>query len=80
MKQVIKNHAIGNLPPPPGNVIGREQFSKPLSEGKVTCRLVHLTFGLENKLGFDVAIFIPAETNTFKSPFPTIVQSECLGG
>lgn len=74
MKQIIEHYAIGHLPPPPGNVTGRELFSNSLLEAKVTCRFVHLTFGPENKLGFDVAIFIPTDTNTFKSPFPMIVQ------
>jgi len=74
MKQVIENYAIGHLPPPPGNVIGRELLSKSLLEGKLTCRLVHLSFGPENKLGFDLALFIPTKTNAFESPFPTIVQ------
>lgn len=74
MKQIIEHYAIGHQPPPPGNVSGRELMSQTMSDGQVTCRLVHLSFGPESKLGLDVAIFIPAETNTFKTLFPTIVQ------
>lgn len=75
MKQIIAHYAIGHLPPPPGNLTGQELFCKILLAGEVQCRFVHLSFGPENKLGFDAAIFIPvAETNGFKPPFPTIVQ------
>ena len=38
-------------------------------DGKVTFRLVHLAFGPGEKLGFDVAIFVPADTDSFKA-FP----------
>lgn len=74
MKQIIAYYAIGHAPPPPGNVSGRDLFSKTVMDGQVTCRVVHLRFGPEGKLGFDLNIFIPAETEAFKAPFPTIVQ------
>jgi (4-O-methyl)-D-glucuronate---lignin esterase len=74
MKQIIEYYAIGHSPPPPGNVIGHELLSKTVLAGKVTCRLVHLTFGPENKLGFDTAIFVPTKMTAGKPPFPTIVQ------
>jgi hypothetical protein len=74
MKQILEHYALGHRPPPPGNVKGREIQFKSLADGKVTYRLVHLTFGPEDKLGFDVAIFVPAESATAKAPFPTIVQ------
>lgn len=74
MKRIIQHHAIGHAPPPPGNGVAHELFSKPLAEGKVTCRFVHLAFGPDHQLGFDVAIFIPATTHTSQAVFPTIVQ------
>ncbi len=74
IKQILEYYALGHRPPPPGNVVGRELQSKKLLDGKVAFRLMHLAFGPEEKLGFDVAIFIPAETDTLKAPFPTIVQ------
>ena len=74
MKQILEYYALGRRPPPPGNVVGRELQTKQLMDGKVTFRLVHLAFGPEEKLGFDVAMFIPADTEKFKAPFPTIVQ------
>jgi hypothetical protein len=73
MKPIIEHSAIGHAPPPPGNVTGHELKSKMLAGG-VTYRLIHLTFGPREKLGLDISIFLPAETNGIKAPFPTIVQ------
>ena len=67
MKQVLEYYALGHRPPPPGNVAGRELQSKQLLDGKATYRLVHLTFGPKQSLGFDLAVFIPAEGERFKT-------------
>ena len=40
------------------------------ADGTVKYRLVHLKFGPEEKLGFDIAIFTPAKGG----PFPTIIN------
>ena len=74
MKQILEDYAIGHMPPPPGNVKGLELQSKTLMEGKVTFRLVRLTFGPSEKLGFDIAVFIPAQTGAIKPPYPAIIQ------
>lgn len=74
MKRIIEYYALGHAPPPPGNVTGSELASRSIAEGKVTCRIAHLSFGPEAKLGFDVNIFIPAERDEIKPPYPTIVQ------
>ena len=74
MKTILEYYALGHAPPPPGNVTGRELLSRPVMDGKASGRLVHLTFGPEGKLGFDIAIFTPAESDVVKAPFPTIVQ------
>ena len=74
MKQIIAYYALGHAPPPPGNVTGHELLSIKVMDGKVTCRFVHLSFGPGEKLGFDVNVFIPAETDAIKAPFPTVVQ------
>ena len=74
MKQLIEYYAIGHAPPPPGNVTGQELQIKTLADGKVSYHLVHLTFGAGEKLGFDISIFLPIESNGIKAPFPTIVQ------
>src|SRR5664280_369250 len=74
MIQILEEYEYGHMPPPPGNVKGHEVASKPLMDGKVKYRLVHLTFGPEEKLGFDLGIFTPAETATVKGPFPTLTH------
>jgi hypothetical protein len=74
VKEVIEHYALGHMPPPPGNVKGHEVVSRMLADGKTSYRLVHLTFGPEEKLSLDISIFLPAETNGIKAPFPVIVQ------
>ena len=74
VKQIIEHYALGHAPPPPGNVKGHELVSRLLADGKTSYRLVHLTFGPGEKLGFDISIFLPAETNGIPAPFPVIVQ------
>jgi dienelactone hydrolase len=74
MRRIIEYYAIGHQPPPPGRVTGRELKSQPVLEGKALFRLVHLSFGPEDKLGFDVAIFTPAGAVAPVGPFPTVVQ------
>ena len=74
VKQIIEHYALGHMPPPPGNVKGHEVVSRLLADGKTPYRLVHLTFGPEEKLSLDISIFLPAETNGLKAPFPVIVQ------
>ena len=71
MKRILEYYAIGQMPPPPGNVKGREVESKNVLDGKVKYRLVHLTFGPENRLALDIGIFTPTEG---KTPFPAIIS------
>ncbi len=74
VKGIIEHYALGHMPPPPRNVKGHEVISRLLADGKTSYRLVHLTFGPEEKLSLDISIFLPAETNGIKAPFPMIVQ------
>jgi hypothetical protein len=69
MKRILEYYAIGQMPPPPGNVKGKEVQAEIVLAGKVRYRLVHLTFGPGEKLGLDIGIFTPAEGG----PFPTII-------
>jgi hypothetical protein len=73
MLRILEDYQFGHMPPPPGNVKGQELESKLLLDGQVLFRHVHLTFGPEEKLGFDIGIFAPAQTNGVTAPFPTIV-------
>jgi hypothetical protein len=69
MKRILEYYAIGQMPPPPGNVVGTEIQSETVLDGKVRYRLVHLTFGPRERLGLDIGIFTPIEGG----PFPTII-------
>jgi hypothetical protein len=69
IKRILEYYAIGQMPPPPGNVKGKEVQSETVLDGKIKYRLVHLTFGPEEKLGLDIGIFTLIEGG----PFPTII-------
>jgi hypothetical protein len=69
MKRVLAYYAVGQMPPVPGNVKGKEVLSEWVLDGTVRYRLLHLTFGPGEKLGLDVGIFSPSEGG----PFPTII-------
>jgi hypothetical protein len=71
MKQILEFYELGHAPPPPGNVGGDVLESQSVLAGAADFQLVHLKFGLNQKLGFDVAIFKAANG---KGPFPTIVN------
>lgn len=77
MKRILEYYAIGRMPPAPGNVKGNEIRSETVLDGKVRYRLVHLTFGPQEKLSLDIGIFTPAEGG----PFPVIIlQSMVVPG
>jgi hypothetical protein len=76
MKRILAYYAVGQMPPAPGNVKGKEVKSETVLEGSVTYRLIHLTFGPpsgekagDSKLGLDIGIFTPAAGG----PFPAII-------
>src|SRR4029077_20591960 len=68
-RRMLAYYAIGQMPPPPGNVKGKVVKSETVLDGTVNYRLVHLTFGPAEKLGLDIGIFTPAEGG----PFPAII-------
>ncbi len=69
MRDMLEYYSVGHAPPPPGNVKGTELQSQLVLNGKVRYRLVHLTFGPEEKLYLDIGIFTPTEGG----PFPTVI-------
>jgi hypothetical protein len=73
MRRMIEYYLVGTMPPPPGNVTGRQTEMRSVLDGKATFRRFHLTFGPKAKLGFDVAVFTPT-ANGGKEPFPTFVH------
>ena len=69
MKRILVYYAIGQAPPAPGNVKGKEVKSEMVVDGAVKYRLVHLTFGPAEKLALDIGIYTPASGG----PFPAII-------
>src|SRR5580704_11335007 len=70
MKQILEYYAVGQAPPPPGNVKGHEVTSQLVMNGKVRYRLVHLTFGPQESLSLDIGIFTPTEGG----PAPALIS------
>jgi hypothetical protein len=70
MKRILEYYAVGQAPPPPGNVKGHEVSSQMLANGTVKYRLVHLTFGPNDSLSLDIGIFTPATGG----PFPALIS------
>ena len=70
LKAILEHYELGHAPPPPGNVSGTEIQSRPVLNGAAKFQLVHLKFGPDDTLGFDVTIFTPAKGG----PFPTIIN------
>ena len=69
MRRILAYYAVGQMPPAPGNVKGKELLSETVLEGTVRYRLIHLTFGPSEKLSLDIGIFTPAQGG----PFPAII-------
>ncbi|MBI4890723.1 MAG: hypothetical protein HY821_08875 [Acidobacteria bacterium] len=69
MKRILSYYAVGQMPPAPKNVKGREVKREALLGGTVQYRLIHLTFGPGAKLFLDIGIFEPSKGG----PFPAII-------
>jgi hypothetical protein len=70
MKRTLDWYALGEAPPPPGNVKGTEVHSELVLDGKYKYRLMHLTFGPNSSLSLDVGIFAPVDS----SHVPTVIS------
>ncbi len=57
MRSILEYYSVGLAPPPPGNVKGTEVFSQLVANGKIKYRLIHLTFGPEEKLSLDIGVY-----------------------
>jgi len=75
MTRTLLAYATGAMPPAPGNVRGRIVREARVLAGAVRYRLVRLRFGPREALGFDLAIFTPADA---PGPFPVIVNPSFL--
>ena len=70
IRQILEYYAVGQAPPPPGNVKGNEVRSELVMHGKVKYRLVHLTFGPKESLSLDIGIFTPVAGG----PVPAVIS------
>ena len=70
MKAILEYYELGHAPPSPGNVSRQDIQTYTVLDGLTKYLLVHLKFGPDAKLGFDIAIFTPAKDG----PFPTIIN------
>ena len=70
IRHILEYYAVGQAPPPPGNVKGREVRSELVMNGKVKYRLVHLTFGPKSSLSLDIGIFTPVAGG----PVPAVIS------
>jgi hypothetical protein len=70
MRRMLEYYAVGQAPPPPGNVKGHVVLSQTVLNGKAKYRLVHLTFGPGERLSLDIGIFTPGEGG----PFVTLIS------
>ncbi len=70
IRRALEYYAVGEMPPPPGNVKGVEATSQLVLDGSVRYRLVHLNFGPSNQLGLNIGIFAP----TNGGPFPVVIM------
>ncbi len=69
MRRVLSYYAVGQAPPAPRNVKGREIQSELVLDGTVKYRLIRLTFGPQEQLGLDIGVFTPIKGG----PFPTVI-------
>lgn len=69
IKRILEYYAVGEMPPPPGNVKGAEVTNELVLDGKVKYRLVHLTFGPGEQLFLNIGIFTPIAGG----PFPAVI-------
>src|SRR6187200_1733912 len=65
MRRILSYYAVGQMPPAPGNVKGREVHSELVLGGTVKYRLVRLTFGPKSQLTLDIGLFTPVEGGPF---------------
>src|SRR6185437_5780690 len=63
-------YAVGEAPPPPGNVKGIVVHEETVLDGKYKYRQVHLTFGPNQSLSLDIGIWAPVGN----SHVPTLIS------
>jgi hypothetical protein len=76
MIQILEDYEYGHMPPPPGNVTATTATASrrvSLSGGlEADYRMLRLSFGPEQKLGFDLGLFTPVTTQAGEK-FATLI-------
>jgi len=76
MIQILEDYEYGHMPPAPGNVKATTTTaSKRISVNsslEADYRMLHLTFGPNDKLGFDLGLFTPVSSTQTK--FPVLIS------
>lgn len=70
MMKTLDWYAVGEAPPPPGNVKGTVVHEETVLGGKYKYRLVHLTFGPNSSLFLDIGIWTPVDN----AHVPTLIS------
>lgn len=82
MIRTLEDYEYGHMPPPPGNVSGTiATASTRITSGKVEAdyRMIHLSFGPDHKLGFDLGIFTPVSSPDTKG-YPVLISLDFSAG
>jgi hypothetical protein len=73
MVRILEDYEYGHMPPPPGNVkasVATAYSQVAAGSGKADYRMMRLTFGPGEKLGFDLGVFTPV---TGVKPYPVLI-------
>jgi hypothetical protein len=78
MIQILEDYEYGHMPPPPCNVkaatVTASQRISVSSGLQADYRMLHLTFGPGEKLGFDLGIFTPVTSTAAGAKYPILIS------
>ena len=78
MIQILEDYEYGHMPPPPGNVkaatVTATRRVSATSALQADYRMLHLTFGPGEALGFDLGIFTPVPATGAADKFPVLIS------
>ena len=76
LRALILQYEYGHLPPPPGNVAGKELSSKKDEATGATVKEILLTMGPENRVQAHLDLYVPDG----KGPFPAVIRGDLSWG
>ncbi|MEI9937765.1 MAG: hypothetical protein WDO69_11150 [Pseudomonadota bacterium] len=76
--QILEDYEYGHMPPAPGNVTATTTTALhriSVSSGlEADYRMLHLTFGPDEKLGFDLGLFTPVSSAQAGDKYPVLIS------